>query len=145
MNKLRTIIASPIDREDVVIEVYYEDDFLFEINTENNMIQVELYLKDNNFVVELDSFVKLLDTTLKSLIGKKENQYKIRNYNVIFNNMFVTLYTPGDYIHYLLPIHELKSILINSKDYLGNHGSGDGSLTHLIRIMSYFIFRGLII
>ena len=142
MNKLRTIIASPIDREDVVIEVYYEDDFLFEINTENNMIQVELYLKDNNFVVELDSFVKLLDTTLKSLIGKKENQYKIRNYNVIFNNMFVTLYTPdntlfarglikeceyyyqiclGDYIHYLLPIHELKSILINSKDYLGNH------------------------
>ena len=63
MNKLKTITASPVDREDIVIEVYYENCFLFEIDTDNKKIQAEFYLNEGKFVVEIDHLINMLDTT----------------------------------------------------------------------------------
>ena len=139
MNKLKTITASPVDREDVVIEVYYEKNFLFEINTENKKIQAEFYLNEGKFVVEIDHLINMLDTT-QILLTRKENE-KIDSFLVVNNNEVVSIFTQnnslfakglkkgneflfqicfGEYINYLLPIYELKSILMGSIEFFGN-------------------------
>jgi len=141
MNKLKTITASPIDREDVVIEVYYEKNFLFEINTENKKIQAEFYLNEGKFVVEIDYLIDMLDITQILLTRKEDKNCKIGSFLVVYNNEVVSIFTQnnilfakglikrseflfqicfGEYNYYLLTIYELKSILIGSIEFFGN-------------------------
>ena len=93
MNKLKAITASPVDREDVVIEVYYENYFLFEINSENKKIQAEFYLNEGKFVVEIDHLINMLDTTQILLTRKEGENCKIGSFLVVNNNEVVSIFT----------------------------------------------------
>ena len=141
MNKLKAITASPVDREDIIIEVYYENCFLFEIDTDNKKIQAEFYLNEGKFVVEIDHLINMLDTTQILLTRKENEKCKIGSFLVVNNNEVVSIFTQnnslfakglkkgneflfqicfGEYINYLLPIYELKSILMGSIEFFGN-------------------------
>ena len=118
-----------------------ENYFLFEINSENKKIQAEFYLNEGKFVVEIDHLINMLDTTQILLTRKENEKCKIGSFLVVNNNEVVSIFTQnnslfakglkkgneflfqicfGEYINYLLPIYELKSILMGSIEFFGN-------------------------
>ena len=46
MNNFKILISSPYDREHLVAEIWYEDDFIAEINQEGDCLEIQIYYGD---------------------------------------------------------------------------------------------------
>jgi hypothetical protein len=71
MNDFQIQIASPFDREHLVAEIWYKDDYFAEINQENGYFEIQLYYDDRTHIdLPLDEFIEILNKAKKRLIGQ---------------------------------------------------------------------------
>ena len=70
INEYEILIASPFDREYLVVEVYHN--LLFaEINQEQDFLEIEIYpTSDNKISIKLKSFIEVIDIAKRHLQAK---------------------------------------------------------------------------
>ncbi len=61
-------IASSPDREQLVAEIWYQNQMIAEINQEKEDLELEFYLK-NNIAFNYEAFCKVLDDAKKKLLN----------------------------------------------------------------------------
>lgn len=69
MSEFKIEITSVSDRENLVAEVWYKDDLLCELNTENESLEVEFYLnKNNSYKFDYYAFMKAITNAKLELL-----------------------------------------------------------------------------
>lgn len=72
MNEFKIEIASVPDRENLVAEVWFKDNLLCEINTENQLLEIEFYFtKDSMHKFNYCSFIETLNIAKEKLLDNK--------------------------------------------------------------------------
>jgi hypothetical protein len=61
-------IASAIDREKLVAEIWLNDNLIAEINQENQTLELEIYFEQKKINFELDNFILALQKAKDKLI-----------------------------------------------------------------------------
>ena len=71
MKNLTIEIASPPDRENLVAEIWLEDQMIAEINQENNNLELEIFIKEKGKLkLNYDDFLETLEKAKKKLVGE---------------------------------------------------------------------------
>lgn len=72
-NDFEFIIASPIDREKLICEIYYKGEFFAEISQETNELMLEIYSPpqmSKYWEITLLQFQKVLEEAKNHLLGQ---------------------------------------------------------------------------
>ena len=71
MKNLTIEIASPPDRENLVAEIWLEEQMIAEINQENNNLELEIFIKEKGKLkLNYDDFLETLEKAKKKLVGE---------------------------------------------------------------------------
>ena len=60
MRKLKIEITSPVDREELVAEIWDRDQMVAEVNQESESLELEVYCKENSVQLNYQSFLEAL-------------------------------------------------------------------------------------
>ena len=107
--KFNYLIASSYDREKLIAEIYYGDDYLAEINQEHAHPELLLFGTD---AYPLDDFVSILEESCIALTGKT-NEIKNKDFNIMIDKEgLATIYYKGNHL-----ANVFKEIIWFGKDY----------------------------
>lgn len=67
-NRFVSVITSPPDREKLVVELWFQDELIAEVNQEKEMLEVEIYPNSVNVYV-LDDLLTALNEAKKKLLN----------------------------------------------------------------------------
>lgn len=73
MEKYQIEISSPMDRKNLVAEIWKGDELIAEINSENGTLELEIYTINQKVNVSYEAFVNALIQAKERLI--EENEY----------------------------------------------------------------------
>lgn len=72
MKKYSIEISSPIDRENLVAEIWFNDELVAELNSENDRLELEIYVKeDGKLSLDFTSFFEALRIAEQKLCEPK--------------------------------------------------------------------------
>jgi len=72
MNEYKIELTSPIDRENLVVEIWLGENLLAELNTENGFLELEIYPIDQKIIkVEYEKFIVALNIARNKLTLNK--------------------------------------------------------------------------
>ena len=66
--KLEIVIASPLDREMLVAEIWFENTLIAEINQEHGDLEIGLYPTKENSRLLMNVFFEVMDTVKRKLL-----------------------------------------------------------------------------
>ena len=91
------MIASSYDREKLIAEIYYGDDYLAEINQEKTHPELLLFGTD---AYPLDDFVSMLKESCIALTRKTGEMKKNKDFNIMIDKKegLVTIYYKGNHL-----------------------------------------------
>ncbi|WP_375560737.1 hypothetical protein ACE193_24085 [Bernardetia sp. OM2101] len=69
MKELKIEIASPPDREELVAEIWQDNQMIAEVNQENNELVIQIYFENNFIEVNYNSFLLALLAAKDKLQG----------------------------------------------------------------------------
>jgi hypothetical protein len=69
MSDFEIVIASPYDRENLVAEIWFKEDLICELNTENEKLEIVFYIKKSNCKYNFNEFNKTINNAKLKLVG----------------------------------------------------------------------------
>ena len=71
MQDFEILITSPPDRENLVAEIWLQNQMIAEINQENKTLELEIFVKENGTIkLSYNEFINILKEARKKLVGR---------------------------------------------------------------------------
>ena len=70
MNNFEILLSSPFDREFLVAEIWFGNEYIAEVNQEESFLKLDIHMNEKGLIsLPLDEFLNAIELAKKKLIG----------------------------------------------------------------------------